>query len=163
MSDGKFLSWLLEKLTVGTKSPIRHFILIKERLHRLHKRALMWLTCELAFWGQENKNSELTSQASQRWLAPSFLSPKPSSASFTSESVSTWRLVKKCHLCRWRRINRPPEFSCMTAWHCSSYHFSVLAAKKPPKKTEPHTKTFCILSPKAREGGCCHTMQECLL
>lgn len=41
MLDGKFLSWLLEKLTVGTKSSIRHFILMKERLHRLHKRALM--------------------------------------------------------------------------------------------------------------------------
>ncbi len=25
MLDGKFLSWLLEKLTVGTKSSIRHF------------------------------------------------------------------------------------------------------------------------------------------
>lgn len=41
MPDGKFLSWLLKKLTVGTKSSIRHFILIKERLQRLHKRALM--------------------------------------------------------------------------------------------------------------------------
>lgn len=64
MPDGKFLSWLLEKLTVGTKSSIRHYILMKERLQRLHKRALMWLTCELAFWGHVNKNHELTSQAS---------------------------------------------------------------------------------------------------
>lgn len=41
MLDGKFLSWLLENLTVGTKSYIRHFILMKERLKRLHKRSLM--------------------------------------------------------------------------------------------------------------------------
>lgn len=49
MPDGKFLSRLLEKLSVGTKSSVRHFILMKGRLHRSHKGALMRLTCELGF------------------------------------------------------------------------------------------------------------------